>query len=325
MSKLLSIIIPTVGNPELLKISLDSLCPQVERYIDKVEFIVSFNSPPKESVDMIEEYEKTHHYIQHTVFDERVEIVQSFVRSIALSSGKYIILFGDDDVAYPYLLDEVIGVLTKTDNLSIVHFNILKGKDFGDTFLKGLATEYSVFKPYNEIMPLDEFLLDHAISPGFISSMVFSRESWDRGMDEDYNENKGYGFLMLIYKGAVGTNCVYISRPLVMQRQPYNRVWLDKWPYYCLIDIPHLMHWIENKGISNKEVVNRWYNRDNKSLLKYCYTLFMASAYKDKYKPLCKKINSYQSSLLRKVLTYLIIYLVPSGLYFLYRKRLYRE
>ena len=324
MTKLLSIVIPTIGNPELLRISLDSLTPQIERHLDEVELIVSFNSPSQEAVDMIEDYEKSHSYVSHKVFQERVEIVPSIVRTIQLATGKYILAFGDDDVAYPYLLEEILPLLREPNNLSIVHFNIIKGKDHGDGFLRGLSLEYDVFKPNTEIMSISDFLKEHSISPGFISSFVFSKKSFEKGADEDFSKNKGYGFLMLIYKGAEDTNCVYISRPLVMQRQPYNRVWLDKWPYYCLIDIPHLMNWIEKNGLS-KGIVEHWEKTNNASLAKYIYTLLMASAYKNRYKPLCKTINNYQSSLFRKFLTYLIIYFVPSFIYPILRKIMYKQ
>ena len=323
MSKLLSIVIPTVGNPNLLRISLDSLAPQIERHLDEVELKVSFNSPHQDAVDMIEDYEKSHSYISHRVFQERVEIVPSIVRTIELANGKYVLVFGDDDIAYPYFLEEVLQLLKNKENLSIVHCNVIKGKDHGDGFLRGLSLEYDTFKYYNEEMPISEFLKKHAISPGFISSFIFSKEAFKKGSSEDYAENKGYGFLMLIYKGAINTNCVYISRPLVMQRQPYNRIWLDKWPYYCLIDIPHLMWWIEKHKIA-EGVVEHWKTNENKSIMKFVYTLLIASAYKNTYKPLCKNINSYQTSLFRKFLTYCIIYGVPSFVYPLIRKIMYK-
>lgn len=323
MTKLLSIVIPTIGNPELLRISLDSLTQQIERHLDEVELIVSFNSPSQEAVDMIEDYEKSHSYVYHKVFQERVEIVPSIVRTIRLATGKYILAFGDDDVAYPYLLEEILPLLRERNNLSIIHFNVIKGKDHGDHSLRGLSLEYDNFNPNNELMSIGNFLKKHAISPGFISSFVFSKQSFEKGADEDYSENKGYGFLMLIYKGAVDTNCVYISRPLVMQRQPYNRIWLDKWPYYCLIDIPHLMNWIEKIGLSDG-IVEHWDKTDNASFAKYCYTLLMASAYKTKYMPLCKRINVYQKSCIRRILTYLIIYCVPSFIYPILRRIMYK-
>ncbi len=323
MTKILSIVIPTIGNKELLKITLDSLASQIERHLDSVELIVSFNSPPQDAVAMMEEYEKKHVYIRHVIFQDRVEIVPSIVRSIELANGKYVLAFGDDDIAYPYFIDEILSVLKDSVNISIVHCNVIKGKDHGDKCLKGLSLEYNCFKHHNEVMPIGEFLKDHAISPGFISSFIFSKDAFDKGSNEDYSKNKGYGFLMIIYKGAINTNCIYISRPLVIQRQPYNRVWLDKWPYYCLIDIPYLMKWIEEIGLS-KGVVDHWEKTDNASFAKYCYTLLMASAYKSRYKSLCKRINTYQNSYIRKILTYLIIYCVPSFIYPILRRLMYK-
>ena len=172
-------------------------------------------------------------------------------------------------------------------------------------------------------MSLDSFLKEHTLSPGFITSMCFKKSTWDRGLAVDTRSHYGYEFLGIIYSGIKGMDCVYSDFPLVIQRMPFKRSWLDKWALFALVGVPQLYKDLELWGLC-EDAVHVWDKMENRSLKGYIKSLLNASAYKKIYIPLCGKIASYQKSYFRKVLAYLIIYLSPPCVYQISRKLVFR-
>lgn len=323
-NKLLSIVIPTIGNRELLKVTLASLLPQVEIHQENVEIILSLNGAKDGTDSLVVDLAKKYQFIKYKIFSDRVDIIPSFVRSVSMTSGKYIIIFGDDDIIFPHGIDKILELIIDNPLVAIFHYNVLSCKDKGDGKLCRATVENTSLDTISGIMPISEFLKYYAVSGGFISSVVFKREVWDRGLLCDYKDNLGYGQIMIIYNGAKDKSCFYYNLPLVVKRVPYKRSWLSKWPYFWLIDIPLLMQKIDNNNISTG-IFDLWNARENKSMIKYCYTLLNASAYKQTYKPLCHRINSFQRSKIRKLLTYLIIYATPSCFFSFFRHLVYKN
>lgn len=322
MNKLLSIIIPTIGNYDLLKITLDSLLPQINSR-DDIELIVSLNGPKDNSSDLLKEYSAKNKNIGYKLFDDRVDIIPSFVRSMELACGEYCIIYGDDDFALPGFILTVLKLIEEYPSASIIHYNVLAGKDNGDSMYRKSYIEDNCISCKEKILDLKDFLYAHALSAGFISSLVFKREVWNEGLKSNFKTNKGYGQIMIIYNGAKGKSCLYYDIPLVIKRIPYKRSWLSNWPYYWLIDIPGLMKNLDEGNIA-PGIFKHWKKNENKSLLKYLYTLLNATCDRTRYKSLCQEINKFQCSYLRKVLTYFVIYIVPNIVFKILRKLLYK-
>lgn len=322
MDKLLSIVIPTIGNYDLLKITLDSLLPQIKNR-DDIELIVSLNGPKDNSSELMKEYSANNANISYKIFKDRVDIIPSFVRSMELARGEYCIIYGDDDFALPGLIETVLKLIEHYPNASIIHYNNLAGKDSGDSIYRKSYIEDNCISCKVKILDLKDFLFAHALSAGFISSLVFKREVWEEGLKSNYLDNKGYGQIMIIYNGAKGKSCLYYDVPLVIKRIPYKRSWLSNWPYYWLIDIPSLMKNLDDSNVASG-IYHHWERCENRSLLKFIYTLLNTTCDRARYKSLCSKINEYQSSCLRKSLTYLVVYTVPNIVFRIVRKIVYR-
>jgi hypothetical protein len=80
-----------------------------------------------------------------------------------------------------------------------------------------------------------------------------------------------------------------------------------------------MMQDLENEGIL-KDGLKYWHNTINKNFKIYFYTLIWASAFKEQYRSKCKEINNYQLNYFRKILTYFVIYFVPSFIFMILRK-----
>ena len=309
MDKLLSIIIPTVNRCEYLKRTVEHLLPQIIRNIDDIEFIICSNSCTDNTSEYVNELKKHNNFIHFYHFDEFVPICDSFSRSIGTSSGKYIILWGDDDLASPFVIDFILYQIKSNPNLGLLHYNVAVGTDlcYDININRVENTRYS-----KDITrePLKTFLTTHAGTCGFITSMVFLREAWEKGIKYQKKNHYGYEFLYVIYHGLVGKECVYCNYPMVIQRMPMKRAWLNKWPLYGYIGLPTLLHDLDSDGLSIGSF-EHW-NNTNNSFYSYLIALLYASSDKKFYRPHCKEIALNQRSKIRKMLAYIIIYTFPS-------------
>lgn len=321
--KKLSVLVPTLNRRKYLEQTLQVLLPQIERNLTDVELVICNNASKDDTEDYIKGLILAHPFIQYHLSEKYVEICDSFSRSILRTTGEYVIIMGDDDIPFPYLIDEILSILNTNPNIGIFHFNRLVGRDDDYSFTK-LRVEQKEFHQSIKEYSLNEFLTLYSISAGFISSMVFVRSAWEKGLPFHSSKHYGYEFLGIIYNGIKGMRCVYSDFPLVIQRNPYTRDWFNLFPLIWFIGVPNLMLDLERWGLCERSL-QKWNERENKSFIVFCYILFVASSYKKKYRPLCAEINKYQQNIFRKSLTYIIIYLIPAGLYKLFRKFLYKE
>lgn len=322
--KLFSIVIPTVGRIEALKEALYAFKNQILDHESEVELIVSDNGSSDGTYTELSQ-KQDYRWLSYHRFENQVDYVDSIQRAISLSNGKYVMFFGDDDIPFPTFVYSVLLLIKQYPNVGLFHFNVITGKDYGDYVFRNLKLENSIYERPLELAKIDGILYKHPISMSFITTVVFSREVWNRGIKLFDNTLKGYPHLSIWYNGIQNDDCIYYPYPIVYGRMPYNRDYLDRWPQFFLIEIPRLMKSVDELEITD-HLWQVWKDTpDYKSILKYINTLLMASVYKKKYKPLCGEINKHQDSKFRKLLTYLIIYLVPKGVYGYLRKKLYKQ
>lgn len=317
MDKLLSIIIPTVNRCEYLKRTVAHLLPQVIRNKDEVEFIICSNACTDNTADYVNELKSNYGFVQFYHFNDFVPICDSFSRSIGTSRGKYVILWGDDDIASPFVIDFILEQIKQKSNLGLLHFNVAVGTDlcYDINISRVENTRYS---EGISVEPLKKFLTVHAGTCGFITSMVFIREAWDKGLRYQKKEHYGYEFLYVIYHGLGERDCVYCSYPLVIQRMPMKRAWLNKWPLYGYIGLPNLLHDLDNDKLAAGAF--EYWDKTNNSFYSYLVALLYASSEKKFYRPHCREIAYNQNSKFRKVLAYIIVYTFPGFLVSTLRK-----
>lgn len=322
--KLLSIIIPTIGRIDYLKLTLDAFREQVIRNSEEIEFLVVDNGSSdatQETIGGNHEYS----WLSYHRYDNQVFYADSIQRAVKLSSGKFVMLFGDDDIPLPTAVESLLGAIHRHPDVGLIHTNVLIGKDYGDMKFQQLQLECNVIGEAESEHDIKELLYKHPMSMGFITTVVFQRKVWDNGLKNCDPTGKGYAHLFIWFHGIGDNKCLYYPYPLALGRVPYSKDYIDKWPKYFFTEIPSLMKEIDSIGVTDR-LYEVWTNSpDWKSFPKFCNTLLMASAFKERYKPMCKEINKYQSPAFRKMLTYLVIYLAPKGLYGAIRKIIYKQ
>lgn len=323
MGKVLSIVIPTLNRYEYLKRTLEYVIPQVQKNLDKVELVICCNA----SKDKTDEYVKAllprYPFIKYKYFNEYVEVGQSLIRSVGEASGEYVVLWGDDDIPFPSFTDEVLEIIEKNPELGIIHCNRLAGKDTKYGMRDIYVQERELSLTDDNIFSIEDFVERFTISLGFISSLIFRKDGWNKGISYYNDQYFGYEHLSIIVNGNKDRRCYYYPYPLEYQRLPYVRDFSVKWPLYKFVGVPNMMADFDKNGVTHN-ALDRWDKTRNAGLAHFIWDMMYTSQDRKFFKALCKELNKYQKSKLRRILTYCIVYFCPKTVFSFFKKRLYR-
>lgn len=321
--KVLSIVIPTLNRYEYLKRTLEYVIPQVQKNIDQVELVICCNASKDKTDEYVKSLQAKYAFIKYKYFDEYVEVGQSLIRSVNEATGEYVVLWGDDDIPFPSFTDTILDIIKENPEVGIIHCNRLAGKDtkYG---MRSIHVQEDVFSLEDEgVYPIDKFVERFTISLGFISSLVFKREGWVKGIPYYNDQYFGYEHLSIIVNGNKDRKCYYYPHPLEYQRLPYERDFSVKWPLYKFVGVPNMMSDFDKNGVTHN-ALDRWQKTYNASFAHFVWDMMYTSQDRKYFRPLCKDLNKYQKSKVRKVLTYGIVYTCPKSLFSFLKKGLYK-
>ena len=307
MDILLSIVVPTLNRRNLLQPTLDALLIQIE-HCTNVELIVSDNASDDGTNLLFENEKYKYANIRYTKHQSRVEIDQSFSRSVDLAKGKYVVLFGDDDIAMPGYVSEVLKAILENPNCGFVYVNRI----IGDENLQNcneIPHTTEIFGTH--CLPVSDFVKRFTHWPGFVTCLVFSMKVWNKDLKLNYLY-PGYNFLYRVYMGSKDLNVCYIACPLVAQRRGIQS-WKKFWPQYWLVSMPSLLKKLEYEGVTAGALATwQTYEVSNK---RFIIDLFVAKAYAYPISSdFWQMSRNFQSSRFRKISSLLIQYFLPVAL-----------
>jgi glycosyltransferase involved in cell wall biosynthesis len=324
MEKIISIILPIFNGEKYLSYTLSLIEDQIKRNIDLVDFIICDNGSIDNTLMILKDIWEDDPYFKIVSYNDSVPIGNSIYRSVSNATTKYIYLWGDDDIPGPFMIDSLLYYIRKYPQSGVFHFNFIEGKErnldnLGPIRVNNVNYDQEV-KEYTDI---DQYIANYYLSMGFLSSLLFLREVWDRGCDYDNSKHYGYQFLYPLFYGLHEYTAVYISFPLCLKRFPMNRQWISEAVYYRFIGLPNLLYDLENNEIiKNASLI--WFKVANTN---DAFFKMMPQACLDKpfYNSKIKEIYKYQNSVFRKIMVWAFINLMPENLYKLIRKIIYKQ
>lgn len=318
----LSIAIPTLNRAELLSFTIEHFVLQISKYLNDVELVICNNASDDDTSKVVDHFKDKFSFIKFFDCSDRVSLGDSFKRTVSYSTGDYVILWGDDDIPAPFLIEYLLELINNNLHIQLIYFNRLVGYEDGCKF-KSLSiynnTYSGVYKIYQSST---QFILEHFWGATFMSAVLFSRKIWEDGLKFDTSTHYGFEFMGILYYGNGNRPIMYEQYPVCIQRKVANRAWATDWPKYALLGLPNLSRDLETEGLFYNGF-KIWQTKYNKFVL-FCYILMSAATDKKKYKPMCKEIAYNQKGYVRKALVYLIVNYMPSFVYNLSRKILFR-
>ena len=180
MEFLLTIAIPTFNRSSYLDLCLKSVCSQVDGYENIVEIIVSDNFSSDNTTDIVNKYVNSGHKIKYIKNKENIGAENNFIRCLNLSTGKYLHIFGDDDVLLPGALSEIINIISEND-YGIVHLNSygFENEYHSDKRYKIKSDNICVYKDKQN------FIYDINIMLTFISGNIVNKKFIEKQFDNE--------------------------------------------------------------------------------------------------------------------------------------------
>lgn len=313
MRKLISVIIPTYNRNPIILYTLELLRPQILRNNNEVELVVCNNASSDDSDAAIKKYRIENDFFSYIFYDEHVEVGVSISRSIENASGDYVLLWGDDDVPTPFLIDILLYYLHKNPEVGLIHFNGIVGNEGKGFSMKNLRITNTEFNDMTTLYDSKSFAENHYTGCGLMSSDLFLKTAWDEGVKIDSSNHYGYEFIAPILIGVKGKQCLYVNFPLWIQRVPAYRAWQHKAPLFWYVGIPNLLKDLEKYGVIDDWSSIWHYKTNSKSLLLHVIPQMLLD--KKLYKPYLKEIKSNQNSFGKKVFVNFVYYFVPPFIY----------
>src|SRR5271157_5044906 len=104
---LLSIAIPTHNRAPYLKLCLFQICKQLNHTVQPIELIVSDNNSTDDTDVVIKEYIASGIPITHLRNSQNIGAERNVIQCYKMAKGKYVWIFGDDDVLLDGALDKI--------------------------------------------------------------------------------------------------------------------------------------------------------------------------------------------------------------------------
>lgn len=174
----LSICIPTYNRSCYLNTCLASILPEVKKSSYQIEVLIADNCSTDDTEDIIRKYQDEYdfNYVTHP---ENIGPDLNFAKCVSIAKGKYVWLFGDDEILYPGILEKIVDVLAVND--------------FGGLFLKahGYDEEPAILIDYSGYHELDLkiyedsllFMKEININVTFITSNIFNKSLLEKNFD----------------------------------------------------------------------------------------------------------------------------------------------
>ena len=252
--KLLSIVIPTYNRCNILPFTVSLFLEQLIRNIEKVEVIICNNASTDDTENVLSSLLIQYEFIRIVNYNDHVEVGESIRRSAANATGHYLLLWSDDDIPSPTLIDTVLIELQKYPDIGCLSFNRIEG------YSKAINPIYNLFLTrdvYNSLENIyeksSEFVEEFFCDMSFMSQNVIKMDCWNQGVKKTSDGYYGFEFMGPLLFGLKNERCLYIDYPLCIERHPESsgNSYGNKWLKYIYIGIPRLLKDLETEGIIN--------------------------------------------------------------------------
>ena len=170
---LLTIAIPTYNRASWLDLCLSQIVKQADSHGKLVEILVSNNNSPDNTDEVVSKYISSGFAITYIKNTANIGSDRNLLQCFRRSSGKYVLVMGDDDVLLDSVLENIV--------------SILKRGDYGVVFLNsyGFTNDFIAEQPrlhlrgYTVYSSANEFIRKSSYLTAFISVNIVNKKFVD--------------------------------------------------------------------------------------------------------------------------------------------------
>jgi abequosyltransferase len=263
---LLSIVIPTFNRCNYLRELLPEIlkqCDQIDRDIIEIELVLCDNASTDETPEYIACL-KNRKRISYYRNSENIGGDANFINGVKLAKGKYIWLFGDDELLVENGISNVIKILKEYS------CSLLLVRD--ETYPVGLHHS-RLFNSYRDLVQCvsktnPHFVLAHTL----ITGNIFKREVFD--INRAYHcISTSYGHMYALMNNLKdGGTVFFFNEPVIIVRK--QRAEFEKRPEFLEIKQIKYIQYI-GKTFKNRDIIFFSYKFGLKLFIQYIYSKFM--------------------------------------------------
>lgn len=207
---LLTIAVPTYRRPANLRVLLEALSPQIEA-LPQVELLISDNCSPDETPDVVEEFRAAGLRCRYHRHDANIGPDANFLSCFEKASGKYVWIFGDDDVLFAGALERLTRLIAaqEYDLVFLAPSGFLhEPQERGEAKIRAAAREFTTPESFVHAVGL---MGDFAL----ISSVLVNKDTVEREPHPSFREALSTNLVQL---GWTFTALRRLRRGLVFER-----------------------------------------------------------------------------------------------------------
>jgi glycosyltransferase involved in cell wall biosynthesis len=253
---ILSICIPTFNRASLLDECLKSIIKSIENssnFENLIEIIISDNCSTDETYKIANKFCNRYNFIKYHRNEINV-IDLNFYIAVERASGKYVWIFGDDDIFNPNTLNTIFYYLYKDYTLIISNYSL-----WNYSLNKCLKQKYLDLDKLTEIYDHNTLMRIFGLRLAFISCVIIRRNTFLKFDKETYSRyvSTGFPFLLTVYFTQINNcNALYISNSVFIQRGSPKHAPIEWWYQTFLTGSNLIFDLLRNFGYS-KSVVTR--------------------------------------------------------------------
>ena len=210
---LLTIAVPTYSRAANLRILLEALLPQVNA-LPQVELLISDNCSPDETPAVVQEFQQAGLRCRYHRHQENIGPDANFLSCYEKAAGKYVWIFGDDDVLFPGSLDRLVHLIAakEYDVVFLAPSGFLHdSRERGQPNTRAAAREFTQPEAFLHAVGL---MGDFAL----ISSVLVNKDTVEREAHPSFREALATNLVQL---GWTFTALRRLRRGLVIERGMY--------------------------------------------------------------------------------------------------------
>ncbi len=253
---LLSIGIPTYNRAEYLIQCLNSFVSQLDKDAGIVEIVISDNASTDKTKEVVDEYRHKHSYIRYSRNLTNIGAEANIFAVAKLAIGKWLWVFGDDDIILEGGLNKVLAQITNGGFDFILANKTVKNKDFTATLIKNQNVGCATSAFFNIKDLCAGFGLFTQL--GFISTAIFRRQPFVAINPEPYLAlHNCYTEAGVLLEAFDNKPCLYLSDIVVCQRQLAGDGLTALWPYISSSGIIRMFKLLAEHGVNDYGLIER--------------------------------------------------------------------
>lgn len=264
---LLSICIPTYNRATLLDVCLASILPQVQRWGETVEVIISDDASSDGTEVLLDRYAEQYHFRRHRRKENAGLVGNVTFVAGQLARGEFVWLLGDDDLLAVGAIDQVVERLQIMPGVDLLALNVgyypFENRPTAAEAMGGIrATTESHLrsKGLDGVQPFEQLLEGPCADFTAMYSSIMRRRCWTVEFPEPLSgepftsARNSYPNAWLIAQHMPGKQAAALRDPLVciyaMQAEQFS--WAAYHPRAVVLHLTELLKRFESNGVPRR-------------------------------------------------------------------------